>query len=141
MDFYPISEFCPISESPMSIFADIGVMIPDIRHPDIGMIPTSEHRYSHIDPDIRTLRYLVSKFRYRTFHFQYQVQYRVQCRISRYRDNVGYPDIPISGKISGVSILGYGNCDIRYNIGYNIGYPDIGIPISDMISDVPTKHP
>ncbi len=41
---------------------------------------------------------------------------------------------PISGTISGVQILGHGNSDIRYSIGYHIGYPDIGIPISDTIS-------
>jgi hypothetical protein len=61
-------------------------MIPYIRHLDIGLIPTSEHRYSDIDPDIRALRYRVSN-----------------------------------------SDIGHFISDIRYNIGYNIGGPDIGV--------------
>ena len=52
----PISEFYPISEFPMSGFADIRVLTHDIRHPHIGMIPTSEHRYSDIDPNVRAHR-------------------------------------------------------------------------------------
>ena len=142
------------------VFADIGVFVPDISIPDIGVTPISEDRYSDIDPDIRLLRYLDSELRYRTFHLRYRVQYRVQYRTTRYRGTV----TPISeqhriqyrttryqgtvtpmsgttsGIISGFPILGYGNSNMGYNIGYNIRYPNIEIPISDTISGVPISE-
>jgi hypothetical protein len=102
--------------------SDSGVL-PDIRVSDIGFLPISEFQYPisgtryRYDPDIGAQ----------------VLRYRSRCQgapISGFRATVSDIPSPISGTISGpisdVPITGHGDSDIGYNIGYNIGSPDVG---------------
>jgi hypothetical protein len=101
----------------MSVFADIGLMIPDIRHPDIGMIPTILIPISgHSD-----IWYQSSDIGHFISNIRYNIGY-----------NVGYPDI---GTMSDIPISRY---RVKYPVSRYWGMVTaISGTISDTISDIP----